>query len=110
MVVVLQTSILTSSGIFTLPYMLTVSTQFREFQFLWDPGILNQIDMMLVLSASYREVTDDCLANQELMANASCNVTAYMAPCNNWDFIPTTEQYQLHMGPWCSENQRYDAR
>jgi hypothetical protein len=54
MVNVLQTSILPSSGIFTPPYMR--KTQFREFQFLWDPGILNQMDMMLVLSCKLQTI------------------------------------------------------
>jgi hypothetical protein len=49
----------------------------NKIQFLWDPGIVNQMDMMLlVLSASYREVLEDCLADQELMSNTSCKVAA----------------------------------
>jgi hypothetical protein len=71
--------------------MLTVRTQFREFQFLWDPGILNQMDMMLVFSASYREVTDDCLANQELMSNTSCKVATF-----TWHSSITACQSCLH--------------
>jgi hypothetical protein len=66
--VVPQTSMLTTSGIFTLPYVLTMRVQFgvltcvpkqicysrvpashenHEVQFLWDPGILNQMDTRL---------------------------------------------------------------
>jgi hypothetical protein len=66
--VVPQTSMLTTSRIFTLPYVLTMRVQFgvftcvpkqscycivlashekHEVQFLWDPGILNQMDTRL---------------------------------------------------------------
>lgn len=65
---VLQTSILTTSGIFTLPYVLAVRIKFgvskccvpeqcycrvpsrlinHGIQFLWDPGILSLMDIML---------------------------------------------------------------